>query len=144
MLLQIGGAGGQLPQWATSLIIFGSCVLVTTLVLVAGRLVHHFADRHAGDSPLLLLLLPLLLLLLLPLPLLLLLLLPLPLLLSIFCHVLLLLLSIFCHVVLLLLLLLSIFCHVVLLTMQAPECGRAVNIAVIGLHVCIGPACSCE
>ena len=134
MLLQIGGAGGQLPQWATSLIIFGSCVLVTTLVLVAGRLVHHFADRHAGDSPLLLLLLPLLLLLLLPLPLLL----------SIFCHVLLLLLSIFCHVVLLLLLLLSIFCHVVLLTMQAPECSRAVNIAVIGLHVCIGPACSCE
>ena len=62
MLLQIGGAGGQLPQWATSLIIFGSCVLVTTLVLVAGRLVHHFADRHAGDSPLLLLLLLLLLL----------------------------------------------------------------------------------
>ncbi len=50
MLLQIGGAGGQLPQWATSLIIFGSCVLVTTLVLVAGRLVHHFADRHAGDT----------------------------------------------------------------------------------------------
>lgn len=57
MLLQIGGGAGQLPQWATSLIIFGSCVLVTTLVLVAGRLVHHFADRHAGDSLLLLLLL---------------------------------------------------------------------------------------
>ena len=60
MPLQIGGGAGQLPQWATSLIIFGSCVLVTTLVLVAGRLVHHFADRHAGDSPLLLLLLLLL------------------------------------------------------------------------------------
>lgn len=47
---QLGGAAGQLPQWATSLIIFGSCVLVTTLVLVAGRLVHHFADRHAEDE----------------------------------------------------------------------------------------------
>ncbi|DBA90658.1 TPA: hypothetical protein ACH3X1_003879 [Trebouxia sp. C0004] len=47
---QIGGAAGQLPQWATSLIIFGSCVLVTTLVLVAGRVVHHFADRHAEDE----------------------------------------------------------------------------------------------
>ncbi|KAL0031016.1 hypothetical protein WJX79_009491 [Trebouxia sp. C0005] len=47
---QIGGGAGQLPQWATSLIIFGSCVLVTTLVLVAGRLVHHFADRHAEDE----------------------------------------------------------------------------------------------
>ncbi|KAA6418165.1 MAG: E3 ubiquitin- ligase LRSAM1 isoform X3 [Trebouxia sp. A1-2] len=46
----IGGGAGQLPQWATSLIIFGSCVLVTTLVLVAGRLVHHFADRHAEDE----------------------------------------------------------------------------------------------
>ena len=46
--LQLGGSGGQLPQWATSLIIFGSCVLVTTLVLAAGRIVHYVADRHAG------------------------------------------------------------------------------------------------
>ncbi len=47
-VLQIGRDGGQLPQWATSLIIFGSCVVVTTLVLVAGRLVHYMADRRAG------------------------------------------------------------------------------------------------
>ena len=46
--MQLGGSGGQLPQWATSLIIFGSCVLVTTLVLAAGRIVHYVADRHAG------------------------------------------------------------------------------------------------
>nr|QOL01263.1 putative extracellular protein TR9_068 [Trebouxia lynnae] len=46
----LGGSGGQLPEWATSLIIFGSCVLVTTLVLVAGRVVHYIADRHAEEG----------------------------------------------------------------------------------------------
>lgn len=50
MMMQLAGSGGQLPQWATSLIIFGSCVLVTTLVLAAGRIVHYVADRHAGKS----------------------------------------------------------------------------------------------
>ena len=48
--VQLGGRGGGLPQWAVSLIIFGSCVLVTTLVLVAGRLVHYLADRNAGAA----------------------------------------------------------------------------------------------
>lgn len=47
---QLGGRGGGLPQWAVSLIIFGSCVLVTTLVLVAGRLVHYLADRNAEEE----------------------------------------------------------------------------------------------
>ena len=51
-MMQLGGGGGQLPQWATSLIIFGSCVLVTTLVLAAGRIVHYVADRHAGKRSL--------------------------------------------------------------------------------------------
>ncbi|KAL3155716.1 hypothetical protein ABBQ32_012737 [Trebouxia sp. C0010 RCD-2024] len=46
----LGGSGGQLPQWATSLIIIGSCVLVTTLVLAAGRIVHYVADRHAEEE----------------------------------------------------------------------------------------------
>lgn len=48
VVLQLAGGGGQLPQWATSLIIFGSCILVTTFVLVAGRIVHYIADRRAG------------------------------------------------------------------------------------------------
>lgn len=47
---QLAGGGGQLPQWATSLIIFGSCILVTTFVLVAGRIVHYIADRRAEEE----------------------------------------------------------------------------------------------
>ena len=48
--MQLGGSGGGFPQWATSLIIFGSCVLVTTLVLVAAKIVHTIAERRAGTA----------------------------------------------------------------------------------------------
>ncbi|KAK9824271.1 hypothetical protein WJX72_009086 [[Myrmecia] bisecta] len=46
------GGGGNLPQWLISLIVLGSCITMSTMLIVAGRLIRHFqsADADEDDS----------------------------------------------------------------------------------------------